>query len=165
MARRIADMKNSHLVWLKVLFLVFLTACTTTTTPIPTPALEPSPTNGPELARATTLPILQNPLVEETSALSSPASSQVSSTAAATNATASAGSATTYAVVLVGKNNTLTIRQKPGKGSKAIGSLPYDAKNIHLTGNESHLEDEKWVEIQNAGGSGWDPIDTTFVFL
>jgi hypothetical protein len=145
-------MKNSHLLCLTLLLLVFLSACTTLSTPTPTQALEPSPTIGPELARATPLPTFQNPLAVGTPTLPSPASTQASSTAAVTNATPSA---TTYAVVLVSKNNTLTIRQNPGKGSKAIGSLPYDAKNIHLTGNESHMEDEKWVEIQNTDGSGW----------
>ena len=148
-------MKNFQWSWLTVLFLFFLSACTTSSTPTPTQALEPSPTSGPELARATPLPTFQNPLVAGTPTLPSPSSTQSPSTAAVTNATPIAASSAAYAVVLVSKNNTLTIRQNPGKGSKAIGSLAYNASNIRLTGNKSSLQDEKWVEIQSANGSGW----------
>ena len=63
--------------------------------------------------------------------------------------------ATAYGVVLVGKKDTLTVREKPGLEGKPIGSLAYDTSGIALTGIETKVGNDRWVEIQRPGGTGW----------
>ena len=62
----------------------------------------------------------------------------------------------TYAVILVAKGETLAVRHAANPDSKPIDSLPYNAKNILITGQESVVNGQRWVEIQRPGGvTGW----------
>ncbi len=61
-----------------------------------------------------------------------------------------------YAVVLVPYNDVLNVRQSPGADQPAVGTLPYNATGIALTGNTTTIGVEEWVEIYRPEGSlGW----------
>ncbi len=61
-----------------------------------------------------------------------------------------------YAVVMVNPNDVLNIRSGPGVSNSIIGSFPYNATNIILTGRSSIVSGDTWVEVQKPdGGTGW----------
>ena len=61
----------------------------------------------------------------------------------------------TYRVVKVKNNDMLWIRAKAGIKSEKIGAIPYDGKNIQITGNEVKLKKSSWVPIKYKGVEGW----------
>jgi hypothetical protein len=110
-------------------------------TKVPTdePTQEASPT--PLVAE------LATPTVMPTSAVIAPT---ITPTAAAP---AAAGS---YAVVLVASGATLPIHQTAGNNTLIVDKLTPDTTGIVLTGKQTTLANQKWVEIQRAsGGTGW----------
>lgn len=61
-----------------------------------------------------------------------------------------------YAVVMVEADDVLNIRSKPGVNAPIIGTFPYDATNVVLTGPSSTVFGDTWVEVQKPdGGTGW----------
>jgi len=60
-----------------------------------------------------------------------------------------------YAVVLVGRDSGLNLRSAPALDAPALALLPYDARDLHPTGNRREADGLTWVEIESAYGSGW----------
>lgn len=115
-----------------------------TSFPTPLPAIQSSPTPG----QASASPVPQTPTQPSVTP------GQPTLTPAATSVS-SAVSSTVYGVILIDNKGSLNIRQKPGQENKQIGTLPYNATGIVLTGNETRVKEEHWVEIQRPGGNGW----------
>ncbi|MEW5868014.1 MAG: SH3 domain-containing protein [Chloroflexota bacterium] len=61
-----------------------------------------------------------------------------------------------YAVILLGQGETLNVRQAAGTDQPIVGQLTTVDKDILLTGRESAIGDQLWVEIRrSAGDTGW----------
>jgi len=61
-----------------------------------------------------------------------------------------------YSVVLVAANDVLNVRQNAGVDQSIVDKLAPDAAGIRLTGNQTTLGDQRWIEIQTPGGKqGW----------
>jgi hypothetical protein len=59
-------------------------------------------------------------------------------------------------VVLVEQDDVLNVRRAPGAESPIIDRLPFDARQVVLTGDQSPVGDQRWAEIQRpAGSTGW----------
>lgn len=63
-----------------------------------------------------------------------------------------------YAVVLVPEGETLNAYASPGGSGSAVGSLAWDAVDLHSTGKVASVGADVWVELNLAGGgTGWIP--------
>lgn len=125
--------------------------------------------SAPELPVST--PIPTNPSVLESPIPASPTGTPIVSTLpvppTAPNPAASAPTSTslekggppadtTYAVILVAADDILNVRSQPGPQAQIIGQLAPDFIGITLTGDESTVGDQRWVEIRlSDGATGW----------
>ncbi len=61
-----------------------------------------------------------------------------------------------YAAVWVSKEEGLVVRSEAGISATGVEILPWDSRQIYLTGNRSLLGSSLWVEINiNGGITGW----------
>ncbi len=87
-----------------------------------------------------------------------PTASTLATAIPTTTATEKGGSpaATSYAVILVAEDDVLNVRKQPGPQAEIIGEIPPDGAGITLTGGESIVGDQRWVEmLLPDGGTGW----------
>ena len=95
--------------------------------PIPPTQIIASPTNPPPVPSSTSAPTLPPPLPGNP-----------------------------YAVILVAQNDVLNVRQAPDPNSTILDRLPAQTIGVLLTGKQSWVGDQRWVEIQRSSGSvGW----------
>jgi hypothetical protein len=63
-----------------------------------------------------------------------------------------------YAVVQVPEGGTLNAYASAGGVGSAVGSLAWDAVDLHSTGKAASVEADVWVELNlTGGGTGWVP--------
>ena len=60
-----------------------------------------------------------------------------------------------YRVINVTNNSSLNIRDGAGMNYRIIGKIPYDGKDIQVTGDGIRLGDITWVPIIYKGVAGW----------
>ncbi len=109
--------------------------------PTPLPAIVPSPASTPAI------PVSPNP--QEKTPTSLP-------TLPAPSAPPSTPAFRSYAVIMVSQGDVLNIRELAGTSNPVVDALPAQATGVQLTGKESLVDQERWVEVQRlSGGTGW----------
>ena len=141
------------------LIVLTLTACAVppppaTLTPLPPAATDTSiptipPTSGTEVIVTATAVTLPPQLTPENTTSAPPA-------ATSTALPPVTGIYNPYSVILVGEGDVLNIRSGAGVGNAIVGALQPSAVGVNRTGPASSAGGDRWVEIQNPGGStGW----------
>jgi hypothetical protein len=114
---------------LTIHLVLFLTACTRSSVPIPTPA----DTSTPEV-----VPTPENTATPEYVIWEAMSAESM------------------YAVVWVSSEENLPVRQSAGISGTVVDTLPANQRQFLLTGNSSMLGSSLWVEIERPnGGAGW----------
>ncbi|MCP3976563.1 MAG: tandem-95 repeat protein [bacterium] len=60
-----------------------------------------------------------------------------------------------YAVVLVGRDDTLAVYEKPSAASKVLHNYPYSARQIEVAGGKRSADGVSWLPVSTANGRGW----------
>lgn len=103
-----------------------LSACTRTSVPIPTPHITPT-----------------EPIVEKVQPVITHVPEPISGDL-------------TYAIVWIGQEDVLRVRQPAGISGSVVDTLAYDLRGVRLTGEATRLGSSTWVEIlRPTGGTGW----------
>lgn len=60
-----------------------------------------------------------------------------------------------YRIVDVESDDTLYVHSDPGVQTKLVGCIPYDGRNVFVTGRGVNIGRSVWVPIQYEGTTGW----------
>ena len=152
-------MKKQSMLCLIVLTLVACAAPppVATSTPLPPAATETSiptfpPTSGTEVIATSTAATLPAQLTPTNTTSVPPA-------ATSTTLPPVTGIYNPYSVILVGEGDVLNIRSGAGVENAVVGTFQPSVVGVNRTGPASSAGGDRWVEIQNpggtSGGTGW----------
>jgi hypothetical protein len=128
-------------------------------TTIPTATYRPTNTPAPlppNSQTKTNTPLPQTAPTYTNTPLPHAAPSNTPIAALPTSTTKTPVSTSSYSAVLVKPDDVLNVRQSPNSTSPIVGSYPYSATNVALTGKQSLVGNIRWDEVTLPGGKlGW----------
>lgn len=66
-----------------------------------------------------------------------------------------------YAVVLVARDDTLAVHEKPSTTSQVVHNYPSSARQIEVTGGKRSADGVSWLPVSTASGRGW--VDAVYL--